>query len=136
MNISQAAQKSGLTAKALRYYESVELLTPGRAGNGYRDYSARDIETLRFIHRARSTGFSVDEVREFLALHGNPSRRSHDAKQLVLQKLQHVEEQLRSLREMRNSLRELVQQCAGDESPECAILDNLADPEHCATASA
>ncbi|SHE83584.1 Cu(I)-responsive transcriptional regulator [Microbulbifer donghaiensis] len=125
MNVSQAAQRSGLTAKALRYYESIGLLSPGRAENGYRDYSERDLETLRFIQRARATGFSIDEVRDLLELHRNPVRRSHDAKQLVQEKLTRVEEQLRILREMRASLRSLADSCAGNESPECAILDNL-----------
>lgn len=126
MNISRAAQESGLTAKALRYYESIGLLVPGRCANGYRDYSERELETLGFIQRARATGFSIEEVRDLLELHRNPSRRSHDAKQLVRGKLRRVEEQLKTLREMHSSLRALAQSCAGDESPECGILDNLA----------
>ncbi|MBB3060257.1 MerR family transcriptional regulator [Microbulbifer rhizosphaerae] len=130
MNISQAARKSGLTAKALRYYESIDLLAPGRSENGYRDYSERDLETLRFIQRARAVGFAIGEVRDLLELHRNPARRSHDAKLLVREKLQHVEEQLRNLREMRATLRVLADSCAGDESPECAILDNLAGGDH------
>ncbi|WP_323844784.1 MerR family transcriptional regulator [Microbulbifer magnicolonia] len=125
MNISQAARRSGLTAKALRYYESIDLLSPGRSENGYRDYSARDLETLRFIQRARATGFSIDEVRDLLNLYRNPGRRSHDAKLLVQEKIAHIEQQLRILREMRATLRGLADSCAGDESPECAILDNL-----------
>ncbi|WP_308366872.1 MULTISPECIES: Cu(I)-responsive transcriptional regulator [unclassified Microbulbifer] len=130
MNISQAARKSGLTAKALRYYESIDLLAPGRSENGYRDYSERDLETLRFIHRAREVGFAIDEVRDLLELHRNPARRSHDAKLLVREKLQRVEEQLRNLREIRVTLRALADSCAGDESPDCAILDNLAGGDH------
>lgn len=126
MNISQAAEFSGLTVKALRYYESIQLVSPCRGENGYRDYSARDLETLRFIQRARAGGFAIDEVRDLLELHRNPARRSHDAKLLVLEKLQCIEQQLKSLREMRATLRSLAEQCAGDESPECAILDRLA----------
>jgi Cu(I)-responsive transcriptional regulator len=125
MNISQAARKSGLSAKALRYYESINLLSPGRSQNGYRDYGERDLQVLRFIQRARASGFTVDEVRELLELQRNPGRRSHDAKLLVQGKLQRVEEQLRNLREMRNTLRSLAEQCAGDDSPDCAILDQL-----------
>lgn len=130
MNISQAAQQSGLTAKALRYYESIDLVRPGRSANGYRDYSERELETLHFIQRARAVGFSVEEVRDLLQLYRNPSRRSHDAKLLVLEKLEHIEAQLRNLREMRTTLTDLAQRCAGDESPECAILDELAGGEH------
>lgn len=130
MNISQAARRSGLTAKALRYYESIDLLSPGRSDNGYRDYSERDLETLRFIQRARAVGFAIDEVRDLLELYRNPARRSHDAKLLVKEKLAHIEEQLRNLREMRATLRNLADSCAGDESPECAILDSLSGGAH------
>ncbi|WP_193164583.1 MerR family transcriptional regulator [Microbulbifer hainanensis] len=125
MNISEAAQHSGLSAKALRYYESIDLLSPGRAQNGYRDYSDADLEILRFIQRARATGFSVDEVRELLSLYRDPARHSRDAKALVEDKLGHIETQLRSLREMQQTLRGLAERCAGDESPQCAILEGL-----------
>jgi Cu(I)-responsive transcriptional regulator len=127
MNISQAAQMSGLTSKALRYYESIELLTPGRASNGYREYSRQHVAILQFIHRARASGFSIEDVRELLQLYSNPSRRSHDAKLLVQEKLQQIEQQLTSLQEMQKSLRKLSDSCAGDDSPECGILDQLAN---------
>ena len=126
MNISQAAEQSGLTPKALRYYESVALIAPRRGPNGYREYTAADVETLRFIQRARSSGFSVEEVGDLLGLYRNPARRSHDAWQLVQEKIQQVEEQLRNLQEMRRNLRALAGACAGDDSPQCAILDQLA----------
>lgn len=130
MNISQAAQKSGLSAKTLRYYESIDLVQPGRADNGYRDYSVKQVETLCFIRRARATGFSINEVRDLLDLYRNPVRRSHDAKLLVQEKLQHIEEQLRTLREMHSALRTLADSCSGDDSPKCAILDSLAGGLH------
>lgn len=126
MNISQAAQRAGLTAKALRYYESIDLLIPQRNPNGYREYSQSDVATLQFIQRARACGFSVEEVKELLALYRNPSRRSHDAKVLVQEKLVQVEEQLANLEAMRSSLRGLADACAGDDSPNCGILDHLA----------
>lgn len=126
MNISQAAQQSGLSAKALRYYESIDLLQPARGPNGYREYSRRDVETLQFIQRARACGFSVDEVRQLLALHRDPARQSHDAKQLVEEKLHQIELQLQALKAMKKTLRELAASCAGDGSPECAILSQLA----------
>lgn len=131
MNISDAALASGLTSKALRYYESINLLVPRRADNGYRDYSTADVQALRFIQRARASGFSIDEVRELLVLQANPRRRSRDAKRLVQGKLTRIEDQLRNLREMQQSLRDLVDSCAGDASPECAILDSLAGQGCC-----
>ena len=129
MNISQAARQAGLTPKALRYYESVALVTPQRNPNGYREYTSAEVEVLCFIQRARSSGFSVEEVGELLSLYRNPARRSHDAKLLVREKIQQVEEQLRNLEEMRSNLEALAGACAGDDSPHCAILDQLAGGE-------
>ncbi|MBY6189782.1 Cu(I)-responsive transcriptional regulator [Microbulbifer agarilyticus] len=126
MNISQAARQAGLTPKALRYYESIGLLVPVRGENGYRDYAAADVATLQFIQRARACGFAIEEVRELLSLYRNPSRRSHDAKALVAEKLAQVERQLQSLRVMRETLAELADSCPGDDSPNCRILDQLA----------
>ncbi|MFA0809982.1 MerR family transcriptional regulator [Microbulbifer epialgicus] len=125
MNISQAARSSGLSSKALRHYEAIGLLVPGRGVNGYRQYSASDVETLRFIQRARVSGFSTGEVRVLLELRDTPDRRSRETKLLVSEKLSQLEEQLRDLLEMRATLLALVESCAGNDSPECAILDQL-----------
>ncbi|QIL88852.1 MerR family transcriptional regulator [Microbulbifer harenosus] len=127
MNISQAAQRAGLSSKALRYYETINLLQPARGPNGYREYSRDDVETLQFIQRARACGFAVEEVRQLLALHRDPARQSHDAKQLVEEKLQQIEQQLQTLKIMKKTLRGLADSCAGDDSPECAILSQLAN---------
>ncbi|GAB2881903.1 MerR family transcriptional regulator [Microbulbifer echini] len=125
MNISQAAQQSGLSSKALRHYESTGLLVPARRANGYRDYSEANLEALRFIQRARASGFSVDEVRSLLELRDNPGRRSRVTQQLVREKLSRLEAQLRDMLEMRASLASFVDSCAGDDSPRCAILEQL-----------
>ena len=70
MNISEASRGSGITAKAIRYYESISLIAPARRdGNGYRDFDSEDVHTLRFIARARGLGFSVSEVAGLLALY-------------------------------------------------------------------
>ena len=56
MNIGEAAQKSGLPAKTVRYYDDIGLVHPSRSENGYRDYSEQDVHRLRFLQRARSLG--------------------------------------------------------------------------------
>ncbi|WP_444943836.1 MerR family transcriptional regulator [Microbulbifer sp. ZKSA006] len=125
MNISQAAAHSGLSAKALRHYESIGLLVPGRSANGYRDYTSADIETLCFVRRARACGFATEEVRALLGLRDNPARHSRETKALVNHKLAQVEEQLQTLLGMRATLRTFADSCAGNESPDCAILQKL-----------
>lgn len=129
MNISEAARQSGLTSKTIRYYEQIELIKPERSENGYRDYSDHDLETLKFLQRARATGFGLDECRQLLDLYQNPQRRSQHVKSLVQEKLTQVDAQLKELQAMRDTLATMVSHCAGDEGPVCAIIDELAHGE-------
>ena len=127
MNISQAAKAVGLTAKALRHYESIGLLQPAqRANNGYREYSELEITQLRFVQRARSNGFGLDECRELLAHYHDPQRQSAQVKQLVMHKVIAVDVEISRLQQERKNLLAMAQLCAGDEGPHCAIIDNLA----------
>jgi len=83
MTISDAARRSGVSAKTIRYYESIGLIRPAsRHGNNYRAYRDQDVEFLRFIQRARSLGFSLKEVDALIALYTNRRRRSREVKRL------------------------------------------------------
>lgn len=126
MNISKAAQSSGLSAKTIRYYEQIDLISPAqRNANGYRSYSETDLSELRFVHRARDVGFSVEECRQLLSIYRDPGRHSAHVKTLVLEKSRQIEERIDKLRTMQGALQGLAQRCKGDEGPECAILDAL-----------
>ena len=99
MNISEAARRSGLTSKAIRYYEDIGLIAPARRGdNGYRQYETAAVDELHFLARAREVGFDLDECRQLL-------------------------------RAMQAVLTAMASRCHGDEGPECAILDDLAGIE-------
>ena len=127
MNISEAAKQSGLTAKTIRYYESVELITlPRRTANGYRDYAKADIKTLCFLRQARQFGFNISQCRLLLGLYRNPQRRSAEVHQLVNDKLEEVDAHIRELGETRDLLARLVGACANDDEAECAIIETLA----------
>lgn len=129
MNISQAATMSGLPVKTLRYYEEIGLVQPGRQqGNDYRDYSQGDVEHLRFLQRARGVGFSLEVCRELLELYRDPGRRCSQVKQLVLEKIEQVETQLRELQALKNVLIDMADSCAGDESSDCTIIEALSQP--------
>lgn len=129
MNIGKAAQRSGLNAKTIRYYESIGLIGSQRRDNGYRDYSQPEVERLCFLQRARAVGFSLEECRELLELYANPERRSAEVKDLVLARVEQLEAQLMNLEAMRDTLLTMASHCAGDESAECAIIDSLVEPE-------
>jgi MerR family copper efflux transcriptional regulator len=130
MNIGQAAEASGVSAKMIRYYEAVGLVTKARrTDGGYRIYSQNDIYTLGFIRRARDLGFSVKQIEHLLGLWRNRRRASADVRRVAQQNIVELEEKIEKLQSMRRTLQQLVQHCHGDRRPECPILDDLAGKE-------
>lgn len=125
MNINRAATLTGITAKTLRYYEDIGLVSPDRQGNGYRDYGEDDVRQLTFLRRARDLGFSIESCRSLLALWSDTGRASADVKRIAAEHLADVERKLEELENMRDTLGRLVSACAGDDSPECPILRDL-----------
>ncbi|MCB2078990.1 MAG: Cu(I)-responsive transcriptional regulator [Novosphingobium sp.] len=132
MNISQAAEFSGLPAKTIRYYEDIGLIAPSRAPNGYRDYTREDAETLRFVSRARSLGFTIDDCRHLLSLYHDRERASADVRALAQARIGEIEEKISALSAMKDTLSTLVNACHGDQRPDCPILENLAGKKPCA----
>jgi MerR family copper efflux transcriptional regulator len=127
-NIGEAAKASGVTAKMIRYYESVGLLRPAqRSAAGYRRYGRTDVQALRFIRRARDLGFSLDRIRTLLGLWEDGSRQSADVKRLATQYIAELDQDIRKLQSIRDQLQHLAHCCHGDSRPDCPILDELAD---------
>ena len=129
MNIGEAASASGVSAKMIRYYETIGLIAaPDRSAAGYRRYGNADVHTLRFIRRARDLGFKVDEMRALLALWRDRSRASADVKALALAHVGELEKRIAELRGMADTLSHLARHCHGDDRPDCPILADLAAP--------
>ena len=127
MNIGEASAASGVSAKMIRYYESVALIRPvARSAAGYRLYGETDVQTLRFLRRARNLGFSLDQMRELLALWRDEKRASADVKRLALAHVAVLDIKAREIAEMSSALRHLAGQCEGDHRPDCPIIDDLA----------
>ncbi len=127
MNIGKAAEKTGVSAKMIRYYESIGLLAKAaRRENAYRDFDERDLHDLRFIRRARTLGFTIEETRALLALWRDKARASADVKALALRHVADLEAKIAELHAMSRSLRHLAGHCHGDTRPDCPILDDLA----------
>lgn len=126
MNIGEAAARSELPAKTIRYYEDIALVRPARAANGYRDYSEEDVHRLRFVQRARGLGFTIEECRALLSLYDNEQRASADVKRVAQEKIREVDRKIAELQSMRATLSRLVECCHGDDRPDCPILDDLA----------
>ncbi|AHM03056.1 Cu(I)-responsive transcriptional regulator [Roseibacterium elongatum DSM 19469] len=126
MNIGQVAQRTGLPAKTIRYYEDIGLITPDRACNGYRRFSEAHLHKLAFLGRARGLGFSIEDCRVLLGLWQDRSRASADVKAVARKHLDEIDAKMAELAEMRSTLAELVERCAGDQRPDCPILRDLA----------
>lgn len=127
MNIGDIAKRTALPAKTIRYYEEIGLIRPARDANGYRVFTETDIHKLAFLGRARALGFTIEDCRTLLALYEDETRASADVRQVAKEHLARIEEKLRQLQAMRDTLSELVQACAGDNRPDCPILKDLAE---------
>ena len=137
MNIGQAAKHSGLSAKMIRYYESIGLLRPaGRSASGYRTYGTDDLHRLGFIRRARDLGFSLEEVGRLLSLWQDRQRASADVKALASAHVQELNRKIAELSEKRDTLQSLVEHCHGDDRPDCPILSELESGPCCSTKQA
>jgi MerR family transcriptional regulator, copper efflux regulator len=127
MNIGEAAQRSGVSAKMVRHYESLGLLPHvARTDAGYRQYGDKEVHTLRFIRRARDLGFSMAEIAELVKLWQNQRRSSASVKKIAAAHLAALDTKMAEMAAMRKTLQHLVHCCSGDERPDCPIIDELA----------
>jgi Cu(I)-responsive transcriptional regulator len=128
MNIGQAAEKGGVSAKMIRHYETIGLLNPARrTASGYRVYTESDVHTLRFIKQSRNLGFSMQQISNLLDLWRNQRRTSRKVKELALTHMEELDDRIRELQQIRQALDHLVNHCHGDERPDCPILEGLAN---------
>lgn len=126
MNIGQAAKKTGLSAKMIRYYESIGLISPtGRSANGYRHFGEEDLHRLAFIKRSRDLGFSLEEVGKLLTLWQDRQRASADVKALAGTHIDALNQKIAELVSLRDTLQQLIDHCHGDDRPDCPILMDL-----------
>ncbi len=126
-NVGEAARLANLSAKMVRHYESLALLPAiARTDAGYRQYTDKEVHTLRFIRRARDLGFSMAEIADLLKLWQNQRRSSANVKRIAQEHLQALDTKMAEMAAMRKTLQHLVHCCHGDERPDCPILDELA----------
>ncbi len=127
MQIGEAAEATGVSAKMIRHYEAIGLIPAAdRRDSNYRDYGAADVHRLGFIRRARDLGFSIDEIRDLLKLWGDRRRSSRAVKALTLNHLADLDAKIALLGEMRATLAHLVHCCDGGDRPDCPIIESLA----------
>jgi MerR family copper efflux transcriptional regulator len=129
VNIGEAAKFSGVSAKMIRYYEQIGLITQAvRSDAGYRHYSLPDVHCLRFIRRARDLGFSVEQIAALLVLWRDRNRASADVKAMALAHAAGLKAKIAELQAMVQTLEHLADHCHGNDRPDCPILADFAEP--------
>lgn len=127
MNIGEAAKQTGLSAKMIRYYESIGLVSPSsRGANGYRHFDKQDLHRLAFIRRSRDLGFSLEKIGKLLTLWQDNQRASADVKKLAGAHIEDLNRKIEELAGLRDTLQQLMDSCHGDQRPDCPILSDLA----------
>jgi MerR family copper efflux transcriptional regulator len=118
LNIGALAKRSGVSTRMIRHYEEIGLIPPAtRTDSGYRTYGETDFATLRFIARARSLGFSLDEIGDLLALWRDRTRASADVKAVTKRHMDAIERKIRELRSLQQSVGDLVRRTTGRNAP-------------------
>lgn len=127
MTIGAVSRNAGVPIDTIRYYERAGLLPePRRRGSGYRDYDRGAIERLRFIRRAKDLGFTLEGIRELLALSSDRERGVKSVKQRAEARLGEVEQRIRELQRVKRGLKQLIDACPGHGALEhCPILRAL-----------
>lgn len=131
MQIGQLARQAGVPIDTVRYYERNGLLpAPPRRESGYRDYPAQDVAQLRFVRRAKALGFTLNEIRELLALSLHRDEDMADFTAATTAKLADIDRKVDELTRIREGLRALLSECPGRGAlGECPILGALLEDE-------
>ncbi len=126
MKISEIAKETGLTVRAIRYYEELNLIKSDRLDNNYRSYDKEALFKIRFIFRARKLGFSIEECSSLIKLFNDKNRQSSEVIKIAEIKKNKLIDQIQELKDLKRSLDWLIKKCPGDSKPDCPILDELA----------
>jgi MerR family copper efflux transcriptional regulator len=131
LSIGQVAKQAGIGVETVRFYERQGLLEePDRKASGYRQYDAEAVSVLRFIRRAKELGFTLKKIKGLLALRFDRSATRSDVRRQARAKLTDIEEKIRDLQRMRDTLLRLVDTCHGDgPATGCPILEALDQAE-------
>lgn len=131
LTIGRVASAAGVGIDTIRYYEREGLLPePERRLSGYRDYMPDAVTRLRFIRRAKELGFTLEEIRELLALSADRERGVRGVKQRAEARLTEIERRIRELKRVQRGLKNLIDACPGHGALEsCPILTALSHEE-------
>lgn len=130
LKIGEVAKRSEVGIETIRYYERQGLLAePDRRPSGYRQYDESVVARLQFIRRAKQLGFTLAEIRELLGLWFDVNTKCVHVRERTEQKITEIEEKIRSLRKMKQSLKKIIKKCESrDAIDECPLWRGLDEP--------
>ena len=138
LTIGKMAKMAGVTNDTVRFYERFGLIEPaGRSASNYRIYHKEDAARLRFIKRAKELGFSLNEIKNLLALSRNPNATKAEVKARTEKKAENIRQKINDLSKILTALEHLADLCDGHGSAkDCPILKSLnedeeANHQHC-----
>jgi DNA-binding transcriptional MerR regulator len=127
MSIGDLSKEAGVKVVTIRYYEQIKLMpAPPRTEANYRAYKLEHLHRLRFIHRCRSFGFTLDQVRDFLRLSTQPKQKCSEVDRITANHLKEIERKVADLRRLATELRRIQRRCPGKSLiGNCRILEAL-----------
>ncbi len=127
MRIGEVAQRSGVGIETIRYYEREGLLpVPRRRPSGYRQYDTSVLARLQFVRRTKQLGFTLAEIKSLLGLWFDRSSKCVHVRDHARAKISDIESKIRTLQQMKRSLRKVIRQCESRNSlQECPLLEGL-----------
>ena len=125
LTISRLANRVGVGVETIRYYQRIGLLhEPEKPMQGYRVYPETAVSRLRFIQKAKTLGFTLNEIADLLALE---NRSCGDAQQIAQRKLEVIQSRIEDLNRITKVLNDLLAACADNRHTDsCPIIDALA----------
>lgn len=124
LQLKELCQTVGLSAESIRHYEKVGLIQPIRSNNGYRQFNQATVETLKFIKNCRHVGFSIDEIKELLALQSRPQDNCERADDLLIKHIANIDEKIARLQHMKSHLT-AWQNCQNQDVADCKVITGL-----------
>ena len=127
LSIGDLAKEAGVKVVTIRYYEQIKLMpAPPRTEGNYRAYKQEHLHQLRFIHRCRSFGFTLEQVRDLLHLSTQPKQKCSEVDRITVNHLKEIERKVADLRGLAAELRRIKRRCPGKSLiGNCRILEAL-----------
>lgn len=130
----ELARRTGVNMETIRYFERIGILSePPRTEGGHRVYDESHVRTLSFVRRARSLGFTPEEVRTILDLGGPGKASCAEVREIAAHHLEQVRSKIADLVEIERLLADTIRHCSGRREPECAVIELI---EECSTDTA